>query len=515
MKVKNGYKIEKNGWKYISIKGKPYELGYAHGELLSKEIKEGINMLKFSLYDSHGLPFDFFIEVSNFFFKTKIQENYPELMEELKGILNGANKHGAGITLDELILWNNAASLDYPLSKLEEYLNDIPELERKYGNILKNLSTGAQEGGSKDKCSAFIAVGEYTNDGKICCAHNSFDGYLEGQFFYCIIDSNPTKGNRMIYQGAPGYISSQTDFFVTSAGIIGTETTIGGFISYKYRDPIVCRIRHAMQYGKNLDDYVEILTNNNSGDYANSWLFGDIKTNEIMRIELGVEYVNVERTKNGYFIGFNAAYDPRIRNLECINTGFDDIRRHQGARKVRLEQLMEQNKGKIDTNIAKEIIADHYDVYLNKINPSSRTCCSHYDLDDRAFMSQSDRPKPYEPRGALDGAVCDSSLAKNMSFIMRWGSSCGIAFDKEDFVKRNAQWKRFGPYLHDRQSQPWTLFKSNEKYIFQNKTNKINKINKTTRNKTTRNKTTINKTTINKTTRNKTTRNKTTRNEIK
>lgn len=71
MKVKNGYKIEKNGWKYISIKGKPYDLGYAHGELLSKEIKEGISMLKFSLYDSHGLPFDFFIEVSNFFFKKK------------------------------------------------------------------------------------------------------------------------------------------------------------------------------------------------------------------------------------------------------------------------------------------------------------------------------------------------------------------------------------------------------------------------------------------------------------
>ena len=483
MKVKNGYKIEKNGWKYISIRGNPYDLGYAHGELLSKEIKEGISMLKFSLYDSHGLPFDFFIEVSNFFFKKKIQENYPELMEELKGILNGANKHGSGITLDELILWNNAASLDYPLSKLEEYLKDIPEIERKYKNTLNNLSAGAQEGGSKDKCSAFMAVGDYTNDGKICCAHNSFDGYLEGQFFYCIIDSKPTKGNRMIYQGAPGYISSQTDFFVTSAGIIGTETTIGGFISYKYKDPIVCRIRNAMQYGNNLNDYVKILTNNNSGDYANSWLFGDIKTNEIMRIELGVEYVNIERKKNGYFIGFNAAYDPRIRNLECINTGFDDIRRHQGARKVRLEQLLEENKGKLDTNIAKEIIADHYDVYLNKINPCSRTCCSHYDLDDRSFMSQSDRPKPYEPRGAVDGAVCDSSLAKTMSLIMRWGSSCGTAFNKEEFIKRNIQWKRFSPYLHDRPSEPWTLFKSNEKYIFKNKTNKI-KINEKRKNKT-------------------------------
>jgi len=46
-----------------------------------------------------------------------------------------------------------------------------------------------------------------------------------------------------------------------------------------------------------------------------------------MRIELGLKFVGVERKKEGYFIGFNAPYDPRIRNLECTNTGFDDIRR--------------------------------------------------------------------------------------------------------------------------------------------------------------------------------------------
>jgi hypothetical protein len=326
-----------------------------------------------------------------------------------------------------------------------------------------------------------MAVGDYTKDGKICCVHNSFDGFLSGQYYYCIIDLNPTNGNRMIYQCAPGYISSQTDFFVTGAGIIGTETTIGGFNAYEFKDPITCRIRNAMQYGKNLDDYVKILTNNNSGDYANSWLIGDIKTNEIMRIELGVQFVNIEKTKNGYFIGFNATYDPRIRNLECVNSGFDDIRRHQGARKVRLEQLLEQNKGQIDVNIAKEIIADHYDVYLNKINPCSRTCCSHYDLDERAFMSQADRPLPYEPRGAVDGAVCDSDLARNMYILMRWGSSCGTAFNKEAFINRNIQWKRFGPYLHDRPSQPWTLFKINEPYINQRKT--LKKIFKTTKTK--------------------------------
>ena len=195
-----------------------------------------------------------------------------------------------------------------------------------------------------------------------------------------------------------------------------------------------------------------------------------------MRIELGLKFVNVERKKEGYFIGYNAPEDPRIRNLECSNTGYDDVRRHQGARKVRLEELMEEHKGKINVQIAQEIIADHYDVYLHKINPCSRTTCSHYELDDRAFMSQADRPLPYQPRGAVDGTVCDSTLAKNMSFSARWGSSCGTAFDKNIFFDRHIQWKRFRPFVLDRPSQPWTLFKSSNKLLdaMKNKSIKLN-----------------------------------------
>ena len=191
-----------------------------------------------------------------------------------------------------------------------------------------------------------------------------------------------------------------------------------------------------------------------------------------MRIELGLEYVNVEKKTDGYFIGYNAPEDPQIRNLECSNTGYYDIRRHQGARRVRLTELMEQYKGKLDISAAEKIIADHYDVYLKKINPSSRTCCGHYELDDRAFMSQADRPKPYQPRGALDGIVCDTTLAKKMSLRARWGSSCGIAFNKTAFCKKHIQWNDQEPYLHDRPSQPWTEFS-----IYKNNNN--NNINKT------------------------------------
>lgn len=481
MKVNNGYKYTLNGWTYISIKGTPYERGYAHGQLLAEEIKSFFETFKFNLFDTHGVELDFFIEVSNYVFKKPTQENFPEFFEELKGITDGANENGANITLDELILLNNSASLDYALSKLSTYLTYIPKLQEKYANLITIMPTGAREGGgrkgSDDKCSAFMAIGSYTHDGKIVCAHNSFDNFISGQHFNIIIDLLPDKGHRVLYQAGPGYISSQTDFFVTSGGFIGTETTIGGFVPYEDKDPITCRIRNCMQYANTLDDYVEMLKKNNSGDYANSWLIGDIKNNEIMRIELGLNFVNVERLTDGYFIGFNAAYDARIRNLECVNSGFDDIRRHQGARKVRLEQLMEEHKGKLNVEIAKEIIADHYDVYLGKINPSSRTCCGHYELDDRAFMSQADRPLPYQPRGAVDGTVTDSETAKEMGFYARWGSSCGMEFDKKDFFNRNIQWKRYEPYIFDRPSNPWSLFKSlteNKKNIKIKRTKKKN-----------------------------------------
>jgi hypothetical protein len=256
-------------------------------------------------------------------------------------------------------------------------------------------------------------------------------------------------------QTSPAWIWSGTDFFITSKGIIGTETTIGGFLPYEKKIPIGYRIRKAMQYGNSMDEYVKFLLDGNSGDYANSWLFGDIHKNEIMRIELGLKYHNVEKTKNGVFIGFNATYDPQIRNIECSNQGFFDIRRHQGARYVRLSDLMDEYKGKLNIEVAKQIIADHYDVYLKTENKCSRTVCSHYDLDPREYMSAPGRPVPFAPHGAVDGFVVDSTMARKMIMCGRYGNSCGTPFIKKEYIKNNRQFEMFEPYLFDRPSQPW------------------------------------------------------------
>ena len=448
IRVKNGIRYEMNGWVYISIKGNPFERGFAYGKLIAKDMKNVMNTIRFITYNDYGVEWNFFVDSCRKYYTPKIKEYFDEFYEEMSGFAKGAD-----ISVDEVVAWNNYFTLT------ESFWANLPEEESIAikGNIKSSI--GSREGGGQqERCSAFIANGDWTADGKIVVAHNNFSNFVDGQFAKYVIDLKPTKGNRILMMGFPGWIWSGTDFFVTSAGIIGTETTIGGFIAYENNIPISCRIRNAMQYGKNLDDYEKMLLEGNSGDYANSWLFGDTNTNEIMRIELGLRFHNTERTKNGYFIGFNAPYDPRIRNLECVNTGFDDIRRHQGARRVRLADLMDEFKGKLNVQVAQQIISDHYDVYLNKENPCSRTCCSHYELDAREYMSDPSRPKPFQPRGALDGNVCDTTMAKNMSFSLRWGNSCGIPFLKEKFCDENREWAYLKDYLEDRPQQPWTTF---------------------------------------------------------
>jgi hypothetical protein len=450
--VINGICHEQNGWLYISVNGTPLERGYAYGYYCASEFKKIQEMLKHMIYEDTGKTWDYFIGIARDYFKENAEKDFPEFYQEIIGIARGCCAGGTETTVDEILAWNNYFTI------VDSWYNtqSVGPTSRKEGG--GGGKGGGGNGGGSDRCSAFIAVGDYTKDGKIVVAHNSFSNFIDGQFMRIILDINPDKGHRFIMQTSACWIWSGSDFFVTAAGIIGTETTIGGFIPYENNFPIGFRIRKAMQYGNNFNDYESILLKGNSGDYANSWLFGDINTNKIMRIELGLKYYNTEIKDNGFFIGFNSTYDPRIRNEECANSGFNDIRRHQGARKVRLEDLMEKHRGKIDVNIAKKIISDHYDVYLNKVNPCSRTVCSHYELDAREYMSEPGRPLPFQPRGAVDGCICSSDEARKMSFWAKYGSSCNIPFNSKKFFNKHRQWKNQAPFVFDRPNQPWTLF---------------------------------------------------------
>ncbi len=448
-----GYRFDQNGWIYLHIEGDAFERGFQHGYLLAKELETIRQSLRYLTFFNTGKTWEFFVEAAaQLFTKEFPSAKYPakELLNEIRGIANGAQTAGVDITWQEILAWNGYEELtDYWWPNEKARLKYAPSMPAQH-----------------DHCSAFMAHGEATIDHKIVMAHNSWSNFETGQFSNLILDIAPSEGHRIFMQSAPGFVDSFADFFVTDAGIMGTETTMGGFSLYKSDEMAeFFRVRLAMQYAESLEEFVNLMKKHNNGGYANSWLLGNTKTGDIMRFELGLEFWNVEMNpEQGFFIGFNAPTDPRIRNLECSNTGFADIRRHQGARQVRLGDLMKKHYGKITADVGKEIIADHYDVYLQKDdNPCSRTVDGHYELDDRAYMSQPGRPLPYQPRGAVDGKVCDSIMAESLSFLARWGNSSGLEFKAELFLNEHPQWSYLDGYLYDRPSKPWTKFEAGQK----------------------------------------------------
>jgi hypothetical protein len=111
---------------------------------------------------------------------------------------------------------------------------------------------------------------------------------------------------------------------------------------------------------------------------------------------------------------------------------YGDIRTSPWARYNRLHELIESHRGKINSVISSKIISDHYDIYLKKTNASSRTICNHCELDD-AGETYNSGEAPFMPAGSVDAAIVDASTASKLSFLFRFGSSCGKAFKKMIF----------------------------------------------------------------------------------
>ena len=440
-----GYRFTQSGWVYLHIEGEPYQRGVQHGYLLAPELRTMRRALEGLTVLYTGKTWRFFVEAAQKMFVPKLP---AEIKQEMEGIVAGARRAGLKLTLAEVATLNGYSELTgYWWPKVAAKYRYVKRVPRRRGH-----------------CSAFIATGKATRGGRIVMAHNSWDDFVFGRFFNVIIDLEPKKGHRLLMQAQPGAVQSFTDYFVTSAGLIGTETTISGYDQFDEKGlPEFVRVRTAMQYADKPADFVRIMKTKNNGGYANSWLLGDIKTGEIMRFELGLRLWSVRRTTSGYFIGSNFPADPRLRNLECADTGYADIRVSVGARRVRLRQLMEKFFGRIDVETGKKVLADHYDVYLKKINPSSRTVEGHYERDDLAFFSLPGRPAPFQPRGCVDGKVTDSVLAGRMSFWARWGSSSGLPFKAAEFLQKHPQWRHLEPYLTDRPSRPWTRFQAGRK----------------------------------------------------
>lgn len=423
--------VETNGWIPVRLQGSPARIGFQHGYLLAPEIVDAMKVVRLSLPRETKRDWAFLRRAAQTVLWPNVGEEYRE---ELRGISEGLAARGVAIDVTDLVVLNAFLELSYYTDWLDA----------------KRASS------APERCSAFVATGSWTRDGRFVIAHNNWSTYLEGSRWNIIFDIRPEKGYRMLMDGFPGLIHSGDDFGMNSAGIVITETTITRFKGFEPNGiPEFVRARKAMQYAASVDDFARTMKDGNNGGYANTWLVADTKRNEVARLELGLKNVTLERTSDGYFVGANFPIDPKLTTEE---TDFQasDPGVSACARRTCWEQLMPEFKGRIDVEAAKRLLADHHDAYEKKADaPSERTLCGHVDLSPRGMKPWQD---PFGPAGTVQAKVADAAMVERMELEAAMGHPCGLGFVAAEHLKRYPQFEWQRELLRDLPSRPWTHF---------------------------------------------------------
>jgi hypothetical protein len=426
----------REGWISLRIAGEPRERGFQHGYLLAQEIDASLRTTRRRWEHQSGMDWPWLVQKAQALFLPKIDS---ELLEELDGLVEGLAAAGVPTSRAEMIAYNG-------ITELAGYW--WPSVKEKLGVRAPDAP--------KVSCSSFVATGSWTRGGGVVLGHNTMTSYTNADC-NLVLEIVPAKGHRILMQGSPGWIHSGTDFFLTDAGLVGSETTISGFSGFDETGvPEFVRMRRATQDASSIDEWCRLMREGNNGGYANAWLLGDVNTNEIARLELGLKHVGFERTRDGYFVGSNLPENVQVLRLET-NLDETDIRSSDVARRVRWKQLMKQRRGQIDLALAQAFEADHVDTYLGEERVGARSLCAHWERE-----TGDPAEPPFNPTGTVDAKVVDSALAKRMAFAARWGSGCGTPFDAAAFLEQHPQFEWMSGILTSRGSFPWTEFRAGE-----------------------------------------------------
>jgi hypothetical protein len=422
---------ERNGWIPVRLAGSPARIGFQHGYLLAPEISDALAVQRLMLPHDTKRSWIFLRAAAEKVLWPRVDAEYRQ---ELQGIAEGLAARGVKADIWDVVTLNAFLELSY------------------YTKWLDNSKKPA----APEKCSAFVATGSWTRDGKPVIAHNNWSGYLEGSRWNVIFDLRPDRGHRILMDGMPGLIHSGDDFGTNSAGIAITETTIGSFNGFDPTGvPEFVRARRAMQYSSSIDDFDRMMREGNNGGYANTWLVADVRRNEIARLELGLKNVTLERSKDGVFVGANFPINPKLITEEtdfpANNPGGSSC-----ARRTRWDQLSAEFRGRIDVEVAKRCLADHVDAYENKAGaPSERTLCGHVEVSPRGMKPWQDE---FGPAGTVQAKAADSGMVERMELDAAMGHPCGLGFSAAEHLARHPEFAWQKPLLRDLPSRPWTRF---------------------------------------------------------
>jgi hypothetical protein len=360
------YRYPQAGWTVLHIEGEPFDRGYQHGRLMAREIAAYIHSL--AIQQSAKAPADGWRLTRSLVGAAFLRKFDREYLEEMTGIADGAsaagaNYHGRPIDLIDIAAINLVCEYDTLDAALVAQPTGLEGMR-----FPRPPAPRAAPPSQKDHCSAFVATGPATADGKMVIGHITMSGLANANFSNVWLDVKPARGHRVVMQSYPGGIQSMMDYYINSAGLVVTETTITQTRFNPDGAPLASRVRKALQYGSTIDDIAKMLTEQNNGLYTNEWLIGDSNTNEIAIFELGTSTHRLRRSSKdewllpgveGFYWGCNNTKDLQVRldTFPGLSERPQDVSWHPSIRDKAWLRLYQANRGKIDAEFGKRAFA--------------------------------------------------------------------------------------------------------------------------------------------------------------
>ncbi len=188
---------EQNGWIFVHLEGTPAEIGFQHGYLLASEIADADKVIVLGLTHDSQKDYGFFRAAAEKVLWPHIE---AAISRGAEGHRRGTQGQGRGAGS---LGCSRAECLARALALLRQLVR--PSAPDRFGARPV-----------PEHCSAFVATGSYTTDGKVVIAHNNWTGYTTGSRWNIIFDIAPAQGYRILMDGMPGLIHSGDDFGVNS-----------------------------------------------------------------------------------------------------------------------------------------------------------------------------------------------------------------------------------------------------------------------------------------------------------
>lgn len=180
-----------------------------------------------------------------------------QILQELQGIVDGANDNRClddrSVSLADLLGWNGYPEmicqwLPAVMSGAIKPAVPIPGDPKRLDILIANgRARHPNHFFHPHHCSAFVATGDWTNDGGIVSAHTTWQRFANGDFYNVMIHlvPPPDEGFAILMQSVPGYVASSMDFGLNDAGLVVSSTSINAAGFHPTGLPYFLRARRA------------------------------------------------------------------------------------------------------------------------------------------------------------------------------------------------------------------------------------------------------------------------------